>query len=61
MIQIQDEIISRCNRAKMTAHIQNARKWGRIILVAKGFTDKEARDIVEQAIDIHHLNTFAQE
>lgn len=61
MIQIQQEIIARCERAKLTAHIQNARRWGRLTLVAKGFTDTESRYIVEQAIDIHHLNTYAQE
>lgn len=59
-IQIQNEIIARCERAKLDAHIQNARKWGRITLVKKGYTEPEARYIVEQAIDIFNLNSIAK-
>lgn len=60
MIQIQNEIIARFERARMTAHRQNARAWGRLKLVAMGYTDKEQNYIVEQAVDMFYLNQNAE-
>lgn len=60
MQQVQNEVIARFERARMTAHRQNARRWGTTTLAKMGYNDGEQQYIVEQAVDMFHLNRNAE-
>ena len=60
MQQVQNEVIARFGRASMTAHKQNARRWGTVQLAKMGYDDTERQYIVEQAVDMFYLNQNAE-
>jgi hypothetical protein len=58
-IEIQDQLIARLHAARHNMTRANARASARRQLLAKGYTDAEARVIVQDAVDVFYLEEAA--